>query len=373
MANQEQLVILRQGVEAWNSWRRENPDTELDLRRVDLSKANLKGAVLGEGNLRGVLLRKASLQGAKLWGTDLREADLTGAELILANLTVANLSKADLTGAELGDANLSGAYLWQANLTGAHLTGANLTGADLGQTNFTEAIFGHTILGENDLSSTGGLDTALHVSPSFISTRTIQLSKGKIPSVFLRGCGLSDWEIEAAKLYNAELSNQEITDILYKVHDLRAQHPIQISPLFISYSHLDSEFVDKLEDQLNQKGIRFWRDIHDTKAGRLEKQIEMAIRTYQTVLLVLSANSVRGDWVQHEVRMARELEKETGRDVLCPVALDESWKTCSWPKRIMEQVTEYKILDFSKWEDDIAFGEMFARLIDGLELFYKLE
>ena len=65
------------------------------------------------------------------------------------------------------------------------------------------------------------------------------------------------------------------------------------------------------------------------------------------------------------------LEKETGRDVLCPVALDDSWNTGPWPKRVMEQVMEYNILDFSAWMDDTEFEKLFKRLIDGLELFYK--
>lgn len=42
-----------------------------------------------------------------------------------------------------------------------------------------------------------------------------------------------------------------------------------------------------------------------------------------------------------------------------------------WPKRIMEQIMEYNILDFSEWEDDVKFEGMFSKLIDGLELFYK--
>ena len=187
----------------------------------------------------------------------------------------------------------------------------------------------------------------------------------------LRGCGLSDWEIEYAKLYNPDLSNQEIDEILYKIHDMRAQQPLQISPLFISYSHADSAFVDKIGERLNAKGIRFWRDVHHATAGRLEKQIDRAIRHNPTVLVILSENSIKSDWVEHEVRTARELEKETGRDVLCPVALDDSWKDSPWPKRVMEQVTEYNILDFSKWEDDAEFGKLFKKLIDGLELFYK--
>jgi len=194
---------------------------------------------------------------------------------------------------------------------------------------------------------------------------------GKIPDVFLRGCGLSDLDIEYSKLYYPELSNNELNKIVYNIFDLRARHPIQISPPFISYSHADMKFVEKVENQLNEKGIRFWRDIHHATSGPLEKQIDRAIQLNSTVLLTLSTNSIKSDWVQHEVRFARELEKETGRNVLCPVAIDDSWKSSSWPKRVMEQVMEYNILDFSKWEDDGEFEKQFRKLIDGLDLFYK--
>lgn len=69
--------------------------------------------------------------------------------------------------------------------------------------------------------------------------------------------------------------------------------------------------------------------------------------------------------------LTRIIEKGMGRDVLCPIALDDSWKSSRWPKRVMEQIMEYNILDFSAWEDDVRFEGMFRKLIDGLELFYK--
>ena len=111
--------------------------------------------------------------------------------------------------------------------------------------------------------------------------------------------------------------------------------------------------------------------MHDATAGRLEKQIDRAIRQNPTVLLILSAHSLKSDWVEHEVRTARELEKEMEHDVLCPVALDDSWKDSPWPKRVMQQVREYNILEFSAWEDDSKFGNTFNKLIDGLGLFHK--
>ena len=97
----------------------------------------------------------------------------------------------------------------------------------------------------------------------------------------------------------------------------------------------------------------------------------MAIQPNLTVLLLLSENSVQSDLVEHEVRKARDLAKELNRDVLCPVALDDSWQSSPWPERIMEQVMEYNILDFSKWEDESVFEKQFRKLLDELDLFYK--
>ena len=249
----------------------------------------------------------------------------------------------------------------KANLSNAVLRGANLSGS----------VIEATVFSDIDLRTTLGLEKVEHLGPSTIGTDTLQLSQGKIPEVFLRGCGLSDWEIETAKLYNPNLSNEEINDIQYKIYDLRATRAIQISPLFISYSHSDNEFVDRMEVQLNKKGIRFWRDVHDMKAGRMETQIDRAIRQNPTMLLILSEHSLASDWVEYEVHTARGLEKEMSRDVLCPVALDDSWKSSRWPERLIEQITEYNILDFSEWQDDAKFDNIFHRLIDGLELFYK--
>jgi uncharacterized protein YjbI with pentapeptide repeats len=349
-------VILNQGIQVWNEWREENPDIVIDLSGTDLS----------ERDLQGFNLNKADMSGTDFYGAYLVEADMSE-----ANLNKAAFDEADLVETNLSKANLEKSYLFATNLSDANLRGANLQGANLRGANLTEAWVGGTVFGSNDLSETIGLEEVEFEFPFSVSTSTIQLSKGKIPEVFLRGCGLSDWEIESAKLYNPDLSHDEINKILYKIYDLRASQALQISPLFISYSHADASFVDELEEHLNEKGIRFWRDVHHAISGRLEKQIGRAIQLNPTVLLILSEHSLKSDWVEYEVRAARELEKEMGRDVLCPVALDDSWKNSPWPKRIMEQIIEYNILDFSNWKNDSKFGRTFNKLIDGLELFYK--
>ena len=79
MANEEQLAWLRQGVVAWNGWRRSNRDKQIDLGRADLSRADLRSANLSGANLNCVLLTDtnlsdANLSNALLFFTNLRDA-----------------------------------------------------------------------------------------------------------------------------------------------------------------------------------------------------------------------------------------------------------------------------------------------------------
>jgi uncharacterized protein YjbI with pentapeptide repeats len=391
MANGKQLAILNKGVDEWNKWRAENPLAEIDLTRaalylndfdiewsssdypeldeilstyiigVDFRHVNFSNARITSANLDG-----ANLCRSKLNFSDLRYSRFTKANFVQANLSGANLCAAELTGAQFYETNLE-----NADLSGTTLKSVNFNRANLIGVKFENAEFSNTVIDNIDLGKANQLERTLHYGPSTIGSNTLKYSKGKIPIEFLRGCGLSDWEIESARLYNPELSASEINEILYRMYDLRATQAIQINPLFISYSHTDGKFVDAMEELLNKKGIRFWRDVHKATSGRLEKIIDLAIRQNPTMLLVLSENSVKSDWVEHEARKARELEKETGRDVLCPVALDDAWKDCRWPERLREQIMEYNIMDFSKWRDEEEFGRKFAKLVEGLDLFYK--
>ena len=366
MADIGQLKRLLAGVEAWNQWREENPSIKIDLSVADLGEADISEANLREADLRG-----SDLRGADLINTDLQRAILRDARLGGANLFGAYLRGADLCDADLRRADLDAADLCRADLRGAYLVGANLNGAILSEAIFDNAILSRTSFSRNDLSRTCGLECVRHFSPSTIGTDTLKLSRGEIPEGFLRGCGLSDWEIESGKLYKPGLRNDEINTIIYKIFDMRAQQAVQVSPLFISYSHADGAFVDKVGDQFTKMGVRYWRDVHDAKAGRLETQIDYAMRQNPTVLLVLSRNSIDSDWVVSEAHHARGLEKELKRDVLCPVALDDSWKTSNWPQRLMEQIMEYNILDYSGWRNDKHFENVFGKLIAGLDMFYK--
>jgi uncharacterized protein YjbI with pentapeptide repeats len=147
VANPEHLSKVKEGVEVFNQWRTNNPETKLDLSRANLvranlieanlDKANLNKADLSEANLRGANLRAANLIEANLLTANLRGADLSWANLSWAHLGGANLREANLSGAKLGGANLTATDLREANLSGAYLSRATLISTNLGDANLT--------------------------------------------------------------------------------------------------------------------------------------------------------------------------------------------------------------------------------------------
>lgn len=108
-----------------------------------------------------------------------------------------------------------------------------------------------------------------------------------------------------------DLTNEQISNIVYRMHDIRATQDIQINPLFISYSHTDTALVDTLGSMLTDKGVRYRRDIHHATAGKLEKQVDRAMRLNPTVLIVLSEASVNSDWVEHEIEAGHLFSRDT--------------------------------------------------------------
>ena len=118
MANQEQLDLLKQGREVWNTWRKQHPSLRPDLSEANLSDADLSFATQGGAILREVFD----------WGTDLSEANLSGADLSEAYLSRPYLSRITLSGANLNKANLTRAIIVEANLNNAVLSSCSIYG-----------------------------------------------------------------------------------------------------------------------------------------------------------------------------------------------------------------------------------------------------
>jgi len=316
MADEEHLKILKQGVNAWNKWRADNPAVRLNLRAVDLSQTNL---------------RRADLSGAKLNGADLREADLFGADLSKTDLTAADLRRADLT---------------SANLSQADLDGVNLREVEVGYTMFVDI----------DLSTVKGIDTIKHTAPSTIGIDTIYRSRGKIPAQFLRGAGVPDNFIE----YMSSLVGTAF----------------EFYSCFISYSGKNQEFADRLFADLQREGVRCWFAPHHVQGGKkLHEQIDSAIRLHERLLLILSPDSIHSEWVKTEIAKARKREIAENKRVLFPVRLNISFEELQeWEcfdadrgKDSAREIREYYIPDFTRWKDHDQYQEEFKKLLRDLK------
>ena len=210
MTNGEHSALLKQGVDAWNTWRKDNPWIRPELSSVNFSLANLNHANLrwanfSKANLRWANLKSADLRWANLFQVNLnranlslanlsridlrwaeiKHADLSQASLRWGNISCANLSQATLIEADLRDtdlslvnlsgANLSGADLRAADLSGANLSGANLSGANLAEvklfktqalgTNFTQAILAGACLEDWTTDSETNLEQVVYDAP----------------------------------------------------------------------------------------------------------------------------------------------------------------------------------------------------------------
>lgn len=353
------------GIAKWNKWRQENMglhrhgpmvDPLPSLRDLKFNDINLDGAMLDFVDFSYSRINRSSFRFTRLFSTsfldcNLENADLHGADLRKANLTNCNLSNADLRETKLNGSNLSN----------AHLAGAN----------FTDAHFGGTRLCNLDLSIVHGLDRVQHSGPSSLGVDTIQNSRGQIPHSFLKGCGFSAWQILNSQLSNPALRASQFVELMYDMAEERNRGPLIMGGVFISYSHADSAVVDQLESSFEIHEVPVWRDIKSSVAGPLQRQIDDAIWTRNAVVLVLSNNSIASDWVMHEVATARRIEKESKRDILCPIAIDSAWTKKKHDLK-WEHLMDKNILDFSGWQT-FTYRRQFERLLKGLSIYYSVE
>ena len=233
--------------------------------------------------------------------------------------------------------------LREADLRGANLRGANLGGADL-----TQALIADTTFGNNDLSEVKGLETVRHVGPSTIGIDTIYKSKGKIPEVFLRGCGVPE-------------------DFIVYMKSLVGK-AIEFYSCFISYSRKDEDLAKRLHADLQAQNVRCWFAPEDLRIGdKFRTRIDEAIRVHDKLLLVLSKSSVTSAWVEKEVETAFEKEQpHGGKPVLFSIRLDDAvMKTDqAWAADVRR--TRH-IGDFTRWKDHDAYRQAFQRLLRDLK------
>ncbi|HEY0605250.1 MAG TPA: toll/interleukin-1 receptor domain-containing protein [Herpetosiphonaceae bacterium] len=332
MANEEHLAIVRQGIEVWNQWRRENP-----LSSSGIEEGALNHPDFSRADLRNTDLRNGNFQGVDFSGADLRKADLRNA---------------DFGPFVIGCTGSDGEKLPPSLFTVpvfalTDLTEVDFSGCKLNRANFSDARVGLTVFGNVDLRPVQGLDTVKHLAPSTIGIDTLYRSRGDIPEIFLRGCGVPDSMIEYARSLVA------------------AERPIDYYSVFISYSSQNEAVAQRLHADLQAAGVRCWFAPHDLEIGApIVRGIDEAIRLYDKLLIILSEASVQSRWVEFEVSTALHREVEQGRTMFFPIRLDDT--VLSTPGGWAAQLRARHIGDFRAWKDHDSYQAAFSRLLRDL-------
>jgi uncharacterized protein YjbI with pentapeptide repeats len=359
MADQKHLEILKQGAEVWNEWREEEFYTRPQLRDVDFREIDLAQISLWQADLSGANFSGKDLSGQDLMDTDLTGATFKGANLrktrfVSANFYLADLAEADLFGADLQAADFRHANLRNVDLRESYLGGTNFSGANLHHSKFDRSLFNATTLGNNDLSATTGLESVNHNGPSIIGIDTLYRSNGRIPTIFLRGCGVSEQFIASVPSLIATQQSQ------------------MFDSCFISYSHKDEEFGKHLVSKMREANIRVWFASDDAVGGKKTiEQVQQQIENHDRLLVVLSHDSLNSEWVKTEIGIAAKLEKLQGRKKLFPVRLIEMNAIDAWScfdadmgKDLAKEVREYPIRNFATWNQDAnVFEAEFEKLV----------
>lgn len=364
MASDKYLEILRQGVQTWNEWRKEKTLTTLDLTGINFAHQSLHGINLSNAHLQQASFYSADLSEADLSNSNLHSVQFTGTNLTGANLQRSELGHAYLNNSNLTNASFQNAYMHSVILGGGILDGANFHSADLNVAHFknvslnntqlTNVMLLDTTFTKVDLSGAKGLETVVHRGPSSVDIPTLYLSKGQIPEIFLRGCGVPDNMIT------------HLPSLIGKT--------IEFYSCFISYSHHDEAFADRLCSRLRDENLRVWYAPEDIQGGKkTHEQIYQAIEGHDRLLLVLSDHSLQSEWVMTEIRRARKVETTEQRRKLFPIRLTGFESLKDWEcfdadtgKDLAVEVREYFIPDFSDWKNHDAFEEGVQRLLRDL-------
>ncbi|MFZ5819420.1 MAG: SUMF1/EgtB/PvdO family nonheme iron enzyme [Chloroflexota bacterium] len=82
-----------------------------------------------------------------------------------------------------------------------------------------------------------------------------------------------------------------------------------MSHIFISYSHKDKKYVEKLEAKLLEEGFNVWIDHRVDYGTKWPVEIQKALDECDAFVLVVTKNAFESEWVQNEVARAKRKGK----------------------------------------------------------------
>lgn len=302
-----------------------------------------------------------------------------GSKLYNCNFYKANLGGVSFRNTKQSNTSFVDSKLKLSDMTSSILNTCDFQGANLNQTlfessRFSLCEFGRSQITNIDFSECTGLITSRHYARSSVDNQTLSQSQN-LDLEFLRGLGLTDWEIEVTKLYAPAIGLSDINDIIYKIFEYRSEQPLQFYSCFISYSNLDETFAKNIYEDLQDSGVRCWYAPEELKAGqKVNQQINEAIHVHEKLIIILSEESLKSDWVKHELRKAVKREDKEQKQILFPISLISFDSLKNWEFfdnstgiDIAERVREYFIPVFDNWQNEESYQKVFNRFLGNLK------
>lgn len=391
MADPGHLIELRKGVAEWNSWRAANPEVRPDLsgitiqresfQGIDFSNANLQGASFGfclftdadfsAADLRTTILRNSHAIHARFDEAQLShigpQVNFAGSSFVRASLVECDLAEANFFGSDLSEANLISSNLMRANLRRTRMRGAQLkhcglpeaflVDAFLDEARIDECVFNQTVVAGIDLSTLASLVNCRHEGPSHVAG-----------SLEATAFGLRQ-RPHRQSVVEAFLRESGIPEEYLATFRVTIQRPIEFYSCFISYSHSDMEFAQRLESDLKLAGIRCWRDEDALRPGDdMYYVVDKAIRSWDKVLLCCSRSSLNSLWVERELEIAFEkemaLRHERGLNISVIIPLDlDGYLLNGWGGSHAAALRKRLAARFPGWQSD---GSIYQRELERL-------
>ena len=344
MANDEHLLIIKQGSDAWNAWRRLNPDEKPDLTGITLSGKQAGNLRLAHVDLSFATMKDTNLRGCDVWNAVLNFADMSGANLSRAFFGRAKMYCANMSGTNMQFARFMGSDLSSANFSHARICNSSFIDCDLNGADFSHAWIKSSAFANVDLSGVKGLETVRFCGPSSLGIDSIYKSSGFIPTAFMRGCGVPEDFVQQVP---SMVFSSALLDAVYICH-----HP------------LDRVFAEKLFGDLQARGIRCWLLPGDDDKSPMTKsaQFEDMAGLRDRLLVVCSRSSLIDKTVLREMNHALFAEIQDKRKILCCITRDD-YMQGDWSHPRKADVIAKTVSDFRHWEKPESYERALGKVL----------
>jgi len=95
--------------------------------------------------------------------------------------------------------------------------------------------------------------------------------------------------------------------------------------VFLSYSHQDLKYADRISKHLKIAGHEVWQDKLNLKVGdNLIEKVSKGIKKAQAIIVIVSENSSKSKWVMHEISALALGDLSSNNRRVIPVLVDSS-------------------------------------------------